>query len=84
MAHEPGAPAPLADGLGHAGTREEQIRADRPPGIAAFYGRQMRLSGDPHRVLHRMMECLAESLWRAERDRRLPDEETYLDCLVRM
>ncbi len=44
----------------------------------------MRLSGDPHRVLHRMMECLAESLWRAERDRRLPDEETYLDCLVRM
>ncbi|MGH8586451.1 MAG: DUF1841 family protein, partial [Gammaproteobacteria bacterium] len=40
---------------------EEQIRADRPPGIAAFYGRQMRRSGDSHRVLHRMMECLAET-----------------------
>jgi hypothetical protein len=30
------------------------------------------------------MECLAETLWRAERDRRLPDERAYLDCLGRM
>ncbi|MGH8564319.1 MAG: DUF1841 family protein [Gammaproteobacteria bacterium] len=28
--------------------------------------------------------CLAETLWRAERDRRLPDEEAYLDCLGRI
>ncbi len=63
---------------------EEQIRADRPVGIAALYARYLRSAGDPHLALHRMMECLAEALWRAERERRLPDENAYLECLRRM
>jgi hypothetical protein len=30
------------------------------------------------------MECLGESLWQAQRDNRLPDEDAYLECLRKL
>ena len=59
----------------------EQLSVDRPPGIAALY-RTIRLqAGDPHAAEHRIMECLAHSLWEAQRAGTMPDEQAYLDCL---
>ncbi len=62
----------------------EQLGADRPPGIADIYRRCLRSRTDPHAVEHRMMDCLAECLWRAQQSRVLPDEEAYLECLRRL
>jgi len=55
----------------------EQINTDRPAGIRAEYQR-MLLKGQPHDVEHRMIECLAEALWNAQRSGRPPDENDYL------
>ena len=63
---------------------EEQRRTDRPSGVAAVYLGMVKRSGDTHRAEHRMIECLARSLWEAQRARALPDEQAYLDCLRRL
>jgi hypothetical protein len=63
---------------------KEQQRTDRPPGVADAYRRIVQRSGDAHEAEHRMIECLARSLWEAQRARVLPDEEAYLDCLRRL
>lgn len=58
----------------------EQIGADRPRGIASIY-RRLCAHDDPHAVEHRMIECLAEALWLAQRAARPPDEAAYLEAL---
>ncbi|MDO8958430.1 MAG: DUF1841 family protein [Rhodocyclaceae bacterium] len=61
----------------------EQISIDQPPGIrAAFESRRSR-HGDPHAALHDILECLGETLWRAQRDRQPLDGAAYLECIKR-
>ena len=67
----------------HLGLRE-QIATDRPQGIAAIWKSLASGSGDPHEAEHRMIECLAETLWEAQRDSRPPDEALYLERLRRL
>ena len=59
----------------------EQLSINRPAGIKAAYDALLRHSRDAHAAEHAMLECLAETLWHAQRDNRLPDEQAYLDCL---
>ncbi len=59
----------------------EQLLTDRPSGIVAIYNSRLRFFDDPHALEHRMMECLGEVLWVAQRNNVLPDEGAYLDCL---
>ncbi|HHH35614.1 MAG TPA: DUF1841 family protein [Gammaproteobacteria bacterium] len=59
----------------------EQVSADRPAGIAAIFHELARHSGDPHEAEHRMMECLAEMIWQAQRNGAQPDEAAYLERL---
>jgi len=67
----------------HLGLRE-QIATDRPAGIGAIW-RQLSLRGDdPHDVEHRMIECLAETLWEAQSANAMPDEARYLERLNRL
>lgn len=67
----------------HLGLRE-QIATDRPTGIALIFKRVMAQSTDMHDAEHRMIECLAETLWQAQRDGTPPDEQRYLDRLQRL
>ena len=67
----------------HLGLRE-QVATDRPPGIATLYRRIVAASGDAHTAEHRMIDCLAETLWEAQRDHRAPDEQKYLERLRRL
>jgi hypothetical protein len=61
---------------------EEQLSIDQPPGIAArFRALLERCGGDRHAAAHHAIECLAETLWRAQRDGAAPDGQAYLDCL---
>jgi hypothetical protein len=62
---------------------EEQRSIDQPPGIAALLGELAGRQGSSHAAAHAALECLGETLWRAERDGRPPDAEAYLECLRR-
>lgn len=61
----------------------EQVATDRPAGIAALHRRLATRHGE-HEAEHRMAECLAEALWRAQRNNSLPDEVSYLEALRRI
>ena len=61
----------------------EQLSIDQPPGIAAAFEALLRRYGDRHRALHEAIECLAHTVWRAQRDSAPPDGAAYLDCLAR-
>lgn len=62
---------------------EEQLAIDQPIGIRAQFDRLYARRGDRHDAIHVVLECLAETVWRAQRDRTLPDERAYLECLRR-
>jgi hypothetical protein len=64
----------------HLGIRE-QVATDRPAGIAAIHRQLAARDGDRHSAEHRMLECLAETLWEAQRANRAPDEALYLERL---
>ncbi len=59
----------------------EQVATDRPPGIAALFGLLADKAGDSHTAEHRMIDCLAETLWESQRDQSPPDELHYLERL---
>jgi hypothetical protein len=61
----------------------EQVATDRPPGIAAIH-RRLAAAHGRHEAEHRMMECLGEALWTAQRAGTAPDETAYLDALRRL
>ena len=62
---------------------EEQLSIDQPPGIAARFQRLVERHGDRHAALHEAVECLAETIWRSQRDNAPPDGAAYLQCLER-
>ncbi len=59
----------------------EQLSIDQPPGIAAAYDALRKRLGDAHEAQHGLMECLAETVWRAQRDGQPPDAHAYLECM---
>jgi len=62
---------------------EEQLSIDQPPGIAQRFGALLARHGERHAAMHAALECLAEVVWKAQRDRTAPDAEAYLECLAR-
>jgi hypothetical protein len=62
---------------------EEQLSIDQPPGIRSRWQALLQRTGDRHDALHEAIECLAEMLWRAQRDGTPPDAAAYLSCLER-
>ena len=61
----------------------EQVATDRPAGIAAIH-RRLAAAHGPYEAEHRMMECLGEALWLAQRSGVMPDERAYLEALRRL
>jgi len=61
----------------------EQVSTDRPAGIRAAWQQLVARLGE-HEAEHRMMECLGQAIWEAQRSRREPDEAQYLECLRRL
>ena len=62
---------------------EEQLSIDQPPGIKGEFARIAARLGDRHAACHEVMECLAEMIWRSQRDGVPPDAPAYLECLKR-
>ena len=67
----------------HLGLRE-QVATDRPPGIRRIFEDLAARTGDPHQAEHRMIDCLAETLWDSQRLNQPPDERAYLERLRRL
>lgn len=61
---------------------EEQLSIDQPPGIARLFQSLVSGLNDRHAALHEALECLAETVWRAQRERAAPDAAAYLECLA--
>jgi hypothetical protein len=64
----------------HLGIRE-QIATNRPAGITTVFDNLAAKSGDAHAAEHRMIDCLAETLWEAQSQNQPPDESLYLQRL---
>ena len=62
----------------------EQISTNRPGGIRDCHQRLTRTLGSAHEAEHRMMECLSEAIWLAQRQNTVPDEAAYLECLKKL
>jgi hypothetical protein len=56
----------------------DQVATDRPPGIRKAFEAVARRTGSAHDAEHRVIECLAEAMWEAQRSGRPPDERAYL------
>ena len=79
-AAESGEPNPFLHLMMHL-TMQEQISIDQPPGIRAHLQRLTAHYQSEHDALHKMMECLSEMLWHAQRNSTGPDVGIYFACL---
>jgi hypothetical protein len=59
----------------------EQLSIDQPRGIAAAYRELVARKDSEHEALHAVVECLGETVWRAQRNNAAPDEAAYLECI---
>ena len=62
----------------------EQLATDRPPGLRGLYTALLPRFADAHALEHALMECLAETLWDAQRAGASPDEARYLARVRRL
>ncbi len=60
---------------------QEQISSNRPFGVTNLHQRLAKKRGSTHDAEHAMLECLAEMIWKAQRDNAAPDEAVYMEGL---
>ena len=62
----------------------EQVQINQPPGIREA-SRQLTIKLDSeHEAQHKIMECLGQVLWSAQRDGTPPDMATYVELIKRL
>ena len=59
----------------------EQVSIDQPAGIRNAVQQLTQHLGSRHDAEHEVMDCLAETIWQAQRGHTAPDMRIYLDCL---
>lgn len=62
----------------------EQVSTDRPPGIRNLHKQLARKMNSALEAEHRMLDCLGEVLWRAQREQTIPDEADYMEKIKRL
>ena len=62
----------------------DQIATDRPAGIRNAFAAVVKRAGSEHEAEHQFIECLAETMWEAQRSGLPPDEAVYLQRLLRL
>jgi hypothetical protein len=60
----------------------EQVSIDQPPGIRAAF-ETLRSRRGQHEAEHVILECLGETIWRAQRQGGAMDADAYLDAVRR-
>ncbi|MGB5834026.1 MAG: DUF1841 family protein [Thiohalocapsa sp.] len=60
----------------------DQIATDRPTGIRKLYQQMIRTClGDVHQAEHRIMDCVAEAVWKKQRAGGDLDQKAMLKCI---
>jgi hypothetical protein len=59
----------------------DQLATNRPPGILNIFQQLIRQYSNQHELEHRLLDCLAETLWEAQKRNAPPDEQEYLERL---
>jgi hypothetical protein len=59
----------------------EQVATDRPTGISNIFNMLCEKFADAHSAEHQALDCLAETLWEAQSQNAMPDENAYLERL---
>lgn len=59
----------------------DQIKTNRPAGIAKIYQQLCKRFGDPHIAEHKMIECLTQLLWDAQQTGKIAEENAFLEAL---
>lgn len=59
----------------------DQVAMDRPPGISNIFQQLVKKYSKTHEAEHRILDCLAETLWEAQNQSGPPDEQKYLERL---
>ena len=62
----------------------EQVATNRPQGIADVFEQLHAKHGDRLTAEHLVLDCLAEALWTAQNNNAAPDEQAYLERLLRL
>lgn len=62
----------------------DQVATDRPAGIRSAYAAAVMRAGSEHDAQHQFIECLAETMWEAQRSGLPPDEAVYLERVLRL
>jgi hypothetical protein len=62
----------------------DQVATDRPVGLRQAFASLAQRLGSAHEAEHRIIECLAEAIWEAQRSGRPPDERAYLEAVLRL
>ncbi|HQN64068.1 MAG TPA: DUF1841 family protein [Methylophilus sp.] len=61
----------------------EQISINQPIGIASIYQRLCTLHQNEHEAQHDILDCLAETIWHAQRHQTTLDNNMYLQLLAK-
>lgn len=61
----------------------EQISINQPAGVRDHHQALSVKYGSVLHAEHEMMDCLAEMIWQAQRNKSAPDAALYLGCLLR-
>jgi hypothetical protein len=62
----------------------EQVQIDQPTGIREVSRQLMTKLDSEHEAQHRMMECLGQVLWQAQRDGTPPDMQVYIESIKQL
>lgn len=62
----------------------EQISIDQPPGIRELAEKLSKKLGSEHEAQHRMMECLGQVMWEAQRENKPLNPESYIEALKKL
>jgi hypothetical protein len=57
------------------------VQIDQPRGIREASQQLMIKLDSEHEAQHRMMECLGQVLWQAQRDGTPPDMQAYIESI---
>lgn len=62
----------------------EQIKTNRPAGISKIFSKLSQRLGDELIAEHLMLEPLAQMIWDAQKNHKMPDENEYLELLLKL
>jgi len=59
----------------------DQLSINQPKGIKEAYQKLINKHKDAHVVEHLMMECIAEMIYKSQKNNTVMDHEKYLNCI---